>query len=74
MTFFIFEPQDAIPQYKVGHEDLLGNIASSLKSLKIDNRLHLLGNSFEGIGVNDCIFNARKLVQHKLVKQETASA
>lgn len=65
--------KDAIPQYKVGHEALLGNIASSLKSLKIDDRLHLLGNSFEGIGVNDCIFNARKLVQHKLVKQEQST-
>jgi oxygen-dependent protoporphyrinogen oxidase len=58
----------AIPQYKIGHQKLLEKIKINLKEKNIDKKLLLIGNSYEGIGVNDAIFNARKLVQQILKK------
>jgi oxygen-dependent protoporphyrinogen oxidase len=45
----------AIPQYHVGHGALLEQID---KVLKKHPRLHLIGNSYRGVSVNDCIANA----------------
>ena len=43
--------KEAIPQYGVGHSALLG-------SLNPPANLTILGNSFHGVAVNDCIFES----------------
>ncbi len=67
---FIVHFQNAIPQYKVGHQKLLKNIKESLIEEKLDNRFYLTGFSYEGVGVNDCLFNTRKLVQNVISKNK----
>lgn len=56
--------KNCIPQYKVGHYSII----NKLKKFISTNNLHLclLGASYEGVGVNDCIFNARKSVESYL--------
>ncbi|RNA38960.1 protoporphyrinogen oxidase [Brachionus plicatilis] len=59
--------KEAIPQYRVGHLQLLDQIKCQLKEYDLNERLYLTGFSYDGIGINDCIFNARKLVQDELI-------
>lgn len=58
--------QQAIPQYLVGHETNLQSINEEL--LKMSPRMTLTGNSFYGVSVNDCIFQAQNLATN-LMKQ-----
>jgi len=44
-----------IPQYNVGHLERVSAIDAALTRLP---RLHLAGNAYKGIGINDCIRNA----------------
>lgn len=65
--------KNAIPQYRVGHQNLLKEINQCLIDYNLEHKLYLTGNTYDGIGLNDCIFNSRKLVQnvlskHKLIK------
>jgi oxygen-dependent protoporphyrinogen oxidase len=53
--------EQCIPQYTVGHEDTITSIESQCKSL---GRLSLVGSSFRGVSVNDCVFNAKKVIQN----------
>ncbi len=56
----IYRWEKAIPQYVMGHGDRLKFIDESLKSY---HGLYLTGNSYRGIGMNDCIENAYKLAE-----------
>lgn len=49
-AMLIRHAKDAIPQYYVGHEEL---VARALQSLP--GNMTLMGNSFRGIAINDCI-------------------
>ncbi|XP_014673322.1 PREDICTED: protoporphyrinogen oxidase-like isoform X2 [Priapulus caudatus] len=53
--------KNCIPQYYVGHH----NIVSSSRQYITQNRLpiSLLGASYDGASINDCIYNARKEVE-----------
>lgn len=44
-----------IPQYNVGHLERMAAIDAALKRLP---GLHLTGNAYKGVGINDCIRNA----------------
>ncbi len=55
----------AMPQYGVGHLDLVAQIESHL--LKWPN-LQLAGNGFTGIGIPDCIRRAEQCVDQLLVR------
>ncbi|MAE70613.1 MAG: protoporphyrinogen oxidase [Gemmatimonadetes bacterium] len=46
---FITRWQEAIPQYELGHCERVATIDRDLPA-----RLHLVGNAFRGIGINDC--------------------
>jgi protoporphyrinogen/coproporphyrinogen III oxidase len=46
----------AIPQYTVGHGERLARIAAALERLP---GLHLVGNGYRGIALNDCVINAQ---------------
>jgi oxygen-dependent protoporphyrinogen oxidase len=52
---------NAIPQYAVGHSALVGHVRDVLQ--RDFPSLHLVGNSWGGVGVNDCVENAWKTVQ-----------
>lgn len=54
----IFRHPRGIPQYTLGHPERLRTIAAELDALA---GLHLAGNAFRGIGVNDCVREAREL-------------
>ncbi|MEO5358250.1 MAG: protoporphyrinogen oxidase [Nitrospirae bacterium YQR-1] len=54
----IYRHEKAIPQYNVGHAAILARITESLKK---HEGLYLHGNSYKGIGVNDCIEGSFKL-------------
>lgn len=49
--------KDCIPQYTLGYEDRLQSFASSLQE-EFKGRLRVVGNQFNGVGVNDCITGA----------------
>lgn len=59
----IFRHQQAIPQYVSGHASLVKQIRSELSTLP---GLFLTGNSYEGIGLNDCVANANKTAEQVL--------
>ena len=50
---------DTIPQYLVGHSQRMAELKAAIKMHpQWRNRLSLLGYSYGGVGVNDCIANA----------------
>ena len=59
----IFRHKRAIPQYVVGHAHRLQKISAALSG---DPGIILTGNAFEGIGLNDCVANARKAARQTL--------
>lgn len=54
----------AIPQYLIGHQALISSLESEIKTYHPN--LHLLGSSFYGISVIDCIENAKRSMNHVL--------
>ncbi|KAF2850312.1 Protoporphyrinogen oxidase [Plenodomus tracheiphilus IPT5] len=48
---------DCIPQYTLGYADRLSELATIL-SAEYKGRLRVVGNQFNGVGVNDCITGA----------------
>lgn len=59
----IYRWDRAIPQYVLGHSRILEIINKRLSNY---HGLHLTGNSYRGIGINDCIENACKLTDQIL--------
>jgi len=53
----------AIPQYQVGHLSVVKRTEKLVKDL-FGNQFILSGNSFYGIGLTDCIFNAKKAIEN----------
>ncbi|GFN89196.1 hypothetical protein PoB_001570200 [Plakobranchus ocellatus] len=53
--------KECIPQYQVGHVTWVDGLEEKLRQSKLP--LHLVGASYRGPAVNDCINNARKMVQ-----------
>jgi oxygen-dependent protoporphyrinogen oxidase len=51
--------RECIPQYVVGHSEKLKVIYEEIKKLK---RVSVTGASYEGVSINDCIHNAKLLV------------
>ncbi len=56
----IYRHEMAIPQYTVGHFDRMTEIDQILTKYR---NLHITGNAYRGIGVNDCIENSWKLAE-----------
>ncbi|KAJ4315451.1 oxygen-dependent protoporphyrinogen oxidase [Neodidymelliopsis sp. IMI 364377] len=46
--------KDCIPQYTLGYEERLKTFASTLQD-NFKGRMRVVGNQFNGVGVNDCI-------------------
>lgn len=56
--------KDCIPQYTVGYQDRLRDFAQTMQD-QFKGRLRLVGNQFNGVGVNDCV-NAAWLLAIRL--------
>lgn len=55
-----------IPQYQVGHWKTVKQIENYIEKNQLP--LTLIGSSYKGVSVNDCIYNARLAVQNFCVK------
>lgn len=53
--------RDCIPQYGVGHEQRLADASRELEKWK--GKLRVAGNSYTGVGLNDCVRAARDVVK-----------
>lgn len=51
--------RQCIPQYTVGHLERVAKAKQILKTMNIP--LYLAGNSFDGVAINDSIYNSRKV-------------
>ena len=54
--------KNCIPQYVVGHEERMADLSQTLER-KFSGRLRVAGNSYTGVGLNDCVRAARDTVQ-----------
>ena len=59
--------KDCIPQYFLGHSDLLRTMSGFIDEHHIP--LSLIGSSYHGAAVNDCILNAHRAVD-RVVRPE----
>ncbi|MHB8121549.1 MAG: protoporphyrinogen oxidase [Desulfuromonadaceae bacterium] len=59
----VFRHPQAIPQYTVGHGDRLQKLESALRAYP---GLILTGNSYRGIGLNDCVAAAERAADEAL--------
>ncbi|KAL8943431.1 MAG: hypothetical protein Q9216_001069 [Gyalolechia sp. 2 TL-2023] len=53
--------KDCIPQYTVGHHSRMARADSALRK-EFKGRLKVAGNSYTGVGLNDCIRSAKNVV------------
>lgn len=65
----IYRWDKAIPQYVLGHVEKLRSIDERLKSFP---GLYLAGNSYRGVGMNDCVENGLK-VADSIIKNMSAN-
>lgn len=56
----IYRWEKAIPQYLLGHGKLLDGIDDRMRQY---TGLYLTGNSYRGIGINDCVENSERLAR-----------
>jgi oxygen-dependent protoporphyrinogen oxidase len=56
----LFRWERAIPQYNLGHQERLRKLDEATTR---HGGFYLTGNSYRGIGVNDCIENSYKLAE-----------
>ncbi len=61
----VYKHEKGIPQYAPGHEKRLESIYKNTSKFK---GFYLTGNSYRGIGVNDCIENSYKLAE-RIIKE-----
>ena len=54
--------RDCIPQYTVGYEDRLKEYAEQLQR-EFHGKVRVVGNQYNGVGVNDCIIGAWNLAR-----------
>ena len=52
--------KDCIPQYGVGHEQRMGQASVELEGF--EGRLRVAGNSYTGVGLNDCVRSATDII------------
>ncbi|KAI2622450.1 Protoporphyrinogen oxidase [Hypoxylon sp. NC1633] len=59
---FVTLRENAIPQYEVGHCERMAEFRETLLD-RFQGRLRVAGASYRGIGVHDCLFSARSVVE-----------
>ena len=53
--------KNCIPQYVIGHAARIARIKEYIEEHKLP--LHIVGNLFDGVGINDVIYHAKKTVE-----------
>jgi len=56
----IYRWRRGIPQFKIGHSERIGRIEAELARI---GRLHITGNAYYGIGLNDCVKQSYRVVE-----------
>lgn len=62
--------QNCIPQYYVGHSKIISSIDNYMDNNNLP--VSLVGSSYKGVSVNDCILNAKiemKKIRDKLLPE-----
>jgi oxygen-dependent protoporphyrinogen oxidase len=54
--------KDCIPTYTSGHAARAKALQQEIAGSKWNGRLSLVGNAFAGVGVNDCVWSAERMV------------
>ena len=54
--------KDCIPTYAPGHAQRTGELHQGILNSEWRDKLSLVGNAFGGVGVNDCVWTAEKVV------------
>jgi oxygen-dependent protoporphyrinogen oxidase len=67
----VFRHPKGIPQYVLGHPARLAALERELVAFP---GLHLTGNAYRGIGVNDCVREAKRLAERITGKTAPAPA
>ncbi len=57
----VYRWNNGIPQFMLGHQDRLRNIENELEQI---GDIYLAGNAYYGIGLNDCVKQAHKIVEN----------
>ena len=55
----VYRWNQGIPQFKIGHAQILARLEEELRAL---GNLHVTGNAYYGIGLNDCIKQSYNVV------------
>ncbi|KAG1686934.1 Protoporphyrinogen oxidase [Nymphon striatum] len=61
VSYHITVQKNCIPQYKVGHHEIVDCLKTMLQEKKLP--LSISGSSFEGVSVNDVIYNSRTNIE-----------
>ncbi|KAG1674539.1 Protoporphyrinogen oxidase [Nymphon striatum] len=61
VRYHITVQKNCIPQYKVGHHEIVDCLKTMLQEKKLP--LSISGSSFEGVSVNDVIYNSRTNIE-----------
>ena len=56
----------AMPQYEVGHVARVARLRRRVREGPFDDRVSLAGNSYDGVGVNDCVVHAEQAADRVL--------
>lgn len=62
--------RDCIPQYTVGHDERM-QLGHQLLEQGFGGRLRVAGNSYTGVGLNDCVRAAKDVVQGLVTGEQT---
>jgi len=55
----VYRWRHGIPQFKVGHGEIMATIEAQLRRLR---NIHITGNAYYGIGLNDCVRQSYRVV------------
>ena len=58
---------NCIPQYEIGHKDVLREIEEDVANISSD-RIKLLGTTFNGVGIADCIATAESMAREVVLQ------
>ncbi|KAJ3074726.1 oxygen-dependent protoporphyrinogen oxidase [Podochytrium sp. JEL0797] len=67
-SFTVSLHKECITQYKVGHSERMKGMHTGLRD-EFGGRLAVCGMSYLGVGVNDCVLSARKVVERVVASE-----
>lgn len=68
LTTIVTRWKDAMPQYTVGHKERIARVEQKLHSVFPD--VHLVGSSFKGISIPECVAQGQQIASQLLAKYE----